>query len=48
MFSMLIVEYPAAARSCWTCIQKAVYGLASDSDIISNRLQLLDNTADEN
>jgi hypothetical protein len=43
------VEYPAAARSCWTCIQKAVYELASDSNIVSNRLQeLLGNIVDEN
>jgi hypothetical protein len=35
------VEYTAAARSCWTCIQNAVYGLTSGSEIISNRLQEL-------
>ena len=43
------VEYTAAARSCWTFIQKAVYGLMSDSDIISNRLQeLLSSISDDN
>jgi hypothetical protein len=43
------VEYTAAARSCWTCMQKAVYGLTSDSDIISNRLQeLLSSISDDN
>ena len=43
------VQYTAAARSCWICIQKAVYGLTSDSDIISNRLQeLLSSISDDN
>lgn len=35
------VEYPPASRSCWTFIQKAVYGLNSSTDIITNRLQEL-------
>lgn len=35
------LAYPAAARSCWTFVQKVIYGLSSENDVVSNRLQEL-------
>ena len=38
---VLDVDYPAPSRSCWTFLQRAVFGINTAEDIISTRLQEL-------
>lgn len=35
------INYPKAARSAWTFVQRAIYGINAKDDVVSNRTQEL-------
>ena len=35
------IKYPSAARSSWTFIQSAIYGISTDADVLSVKVNVL-------